>query len=211
MNNLLLVSAFGPDERRLENDLPPTKVKRKYECKAPQCHFITVNPRLFLRHRSQEHGEKVRIVECPHCIYACQYRQKLNRHLRLIHNIISNNNRSSLGNPTVNNPSSSDNYNINLVDTTVKGLDTQVDCYEPSNELLDVSQDQQLLQPHHAPVIQQLPAHQQQYFTPPMMSGEDVIKCIIGGIQYFNHPFYFPDPLAISNEPLDLSLKRTRS
>lgn len=70
----------------LESYLPPTKIKRKYKC--TQCGYTTVNPRMHLRHRIASHGDKIKIVECPLCVYACQYRQKLNRHLRLVHNTL---------------------------------------------------------------------------------------------------------------------------
>lgn len=63
--------------------LPPTKIKRKYKCL--NCDHVTVNPRDHLRHRIDQHGHKLKIVECPLCVYACQYRQKLNRHLKLVH------------------------------------------------------------------------------------------------------------------------------
>ena len=66
-----------------ESRLPPTKVKRKYVCK--KCDFTTINPREHLRHRRDAHGEKVRIVPCDLCQYACQFRQKLTRHLNLMH------------------------------------------------------------------------------------------------------------------------------
>lgn len=71
-----------------ESYLPPTKIKRKYKC--AQCNHSTVNPRTHLRHRIAAHDDKIRIVECPLCVYACQYRQKLNRHLRLVHNTMPN-------------------------------------------------------------------------------------------------------------------------
>src|SRR5699024_5848958 len=33
------------------------------------------------------HGHKIKIVECPYCVYACQYVQKLQRHLLLVHKL----------------------------------------------------------------------------------------------------------------------------
>lgn len=68
--------------------LPPTKIKRQYKCTS--CDHTTINPRQHLRHRIDVHGHKLRIVECPLCVYACQYRQKLNRHLRLVHHCLPN-------------------------------------------------------------------------------------------------------------------------
>lgn len=67
-----------------EDHLPPTKIRRQYKCST--CNHQTYNPRQHLRHRAREHKDRIRIVECPLCVYACQYRQKLNRHLKLVHN-----------------------------------------------------------------------------------------------------------------------------
>lgn len=55
--------------------LAPTRIRRQYTCE--QCSFRTINPREFLYHRRDVHGAKVKIVECPYCVYACQYFQKL--------------------------------------------------------------------------------------------------------------------------------------
>lgn len=65
------------------NNLPPTKIKRTYSCKS--CDHKTINPRLHLNHLRVRHEQNIKIVECPLCVYACQYRQKLNRHLKLVH------------------------------------------------------------------------------------------------------------------------------
>ena len=67
-----------------EDHLPPTKIRRQYKCST--CGHQTYNPRQHLRHRARVHKDRIRIVECPLCVYACQYRQKLNRHLKLVHN-----------------------------------------------------------------------------------------------------------------------------
>lgn len=77
------------DNQVANNHLPPTRIKRKYKC--ANCEHTTINPRLHLRHRIQVHGQKLKIVECPLCVYACQYRQKLNRHLKLVHHYLSPN------------------------------------------------------------------------------------------------------------------------
>ena len=66
-------------------DLAPTRIRRQYNCE--QCSFRTINPREFLYHRRDEHGAKVKIVECPYCVYACQYFQKLQRHILLVHKL----------------------------------------------------------------------------------------------------------------------------
>lgn len=67
--------------------LAPTKIRRTYTCVKDACMFRTSNPREFLYHRRDVHNEKVVINECPHCVYACQYTQKLRRHIQLIHKI----------------------------------------------------------------------------------------------------------------------------
>lgn len=66
-------------------ELAPTKIKRLYKCGHEPCTFSTVNPREFLYHRREVHGEKLKIAECPKCQYACQYTQKLQRHILLMH------------------------------------------------------------------------------------------------------------------------------
>lgn len=73
----------SPVQIDLATGLPATKIKRQYKCN--ECGHATVNPRAHLRHRVDVHRHKIKIVECPECVYACQYRQKLNRHLRLVH------------------------------------------------------------------------------------------------------------------------------
>lgn len=68
-----------------EEYLPPTKIKRKYKCPEAGCSLGTTNPRAMLRHRQEEHKHKIKIVLCPMCLYACQYTQKLKRHIELVH------------------------------------------------------------------------------------------------------------------------------
>ncbi|KAI1285450.1 Zinc finger protein [Halotydeus destructor] len=68
-----------------DSELAPTRIRRQYTCE--HCSFRTINPREFLYHRRDAHGEKVKIVECQYCIYACQYMQKLQRHILLVHKI----------------------------------------------------------------------------------------------------------------------------
>lgn len=81
--------SFNIDNQVANNHLPPTRIKRKYKC--ANCEHTTINPRIHLKHRIQVHGQKLKIVECPLCVYACQYRQKLNRHLKLVHRYFSPN------------------------------------------------------------------------------------------------------------------------
>lgn len=68
-----------------QDDLAPTRIRRQYNCDS--CAFRTINPREFLYHRRDEHQAKVKIVECPYCVYACQYFQKLQRHILLVHKL----------------------------------------------------------------------------------------------------------------------------
>ena len=70
---------------KADGSLAPTRIRRQYNCN--DCGFHTVNPREFLYHRRDAHGQKVKIVECPYCVYACQYFQKLQRHMLLVHKL----------------------------------------------------------------------------------------------------------------------------
>lgn len=64
-------------------DLPDCKVKRNYTCSA--CDFFTQNPRVYLYHLRDVHNEKVKIYECPSCLYASKHFQKLIRHNKMVH------------------------------------------------------------------------------------------------------------------------------
>lgn len=70
-------------ENMIMMNLPPTRIRRQYTCS--DCGHRTINPREHLYHRRNFHQHRIKIVECPHCVYACQYLQKLNRHLSLVH------------------------------------------------------------------------------------------------------------------------------
>ncbi|XP_054164630.1 zinc finger protein Xfin-like [Oppia nitens] len=74
-----------PASAQSNDDLPATRIRRQYTCN--DCGFRTINPREFLYHRRDEHGQRLKIVECPYCVYACQYVQKLQRHLLLVHKL----------------------------------------------------------------------------------------------------------------------------
>lgn len=65
--------------------LPDCKVKRNYTCASAHCDFFTQNPRVYLYHLRDVHGEKVRIYECPSCLYASRHFQKLLRHSKMVH------------------------------------------------------------------------------------------------------------------------------
>jgi KRAB domain-containing zinc finger protein len=66
-----------------DKDLPECKVKRNYSCSA--CDFFTQNPRHYLHHLRDVHEERVRIYECPNCLYASRHFQKLLRHSKMVH------------------------------------------------------------------------------------------------------------------------------
>lgn len=95
-------------------DLPATRIRRQYNCN--DCGFRTVNPREFLYHRRDRHGYKIKIVECPYCVYACQYVQKLQRHLLLVHKlstVMSASGESGGGNSTAENKKKKSTFQFN--------------------------------------------------------------------------------------------------
>lgn len=100
-----LIDVSSPEHVNFEAEalLPPTKIKRQYTCPEPSCSIKSDNPRTHLRHRRDVHDHKIRIVKCTKCQYACQYKQKLTRHLRLIHKVRPN------GQPILESP----NYELN--------------------------------------------------------------------------------------------------
>ncbi len=73
------------DESNLDNtsNLPQCKIKRNYSCN--NCTFFTQNPRHFLTHLKDVHGEKIIINECKYCLYASKHYQKLVRHMKMVH------------------------------------------------------------------------------------------------------------------------------
>lgn len=66
-----------------EKDLPECKIKRNYSCAS--CDYFTQNPRHYLYHLRDVHNEKVKIYECPNCLYASKHYQKLLRHSKMVH------------------------------------------------------------------------------------------------------------------------------
>lgn len=71
------------DKSDSETNLPQCKIKRNYSCN--NCSFFTQNPRKFLVHLRDKHGEKIVINECKHCLYASRHYQKLVRHMKMVH------------------------------------------------------------------------------------------------------------------------------
>jgi hypothetical protein len=73
--------------------LPQCKIKRNYSCN--NCPFFTQNPRKFLVHLRDVHGEKIVINECKFCLYASRHYQKLVRHMKMVHGSIEGINEPS--------------------------------------------------------------------------------------------------------------------
>lgn len=71
------------DKSDSEANLPQCKIKRNYSCN--NCSFFTQNPRKFLVHLRDLHGEKIVINECKFCLYASRHYQKLVRHMKMVH------------------------------------------------------------------------------------------------------------------------------
>lgn len=69
-----------------DNNLGPLKVKRSYNC--IECGLLTSNPREYLYHLKNNHGEKISVFECKYCIYASKHIQKLHRHCSLVHRLL---------------------------------------------------------------------------------------------------------------------------
>lgn len=80
-------SDFDQDQQGNKSDsdanLPQCKIKRNYSCN--NCSFFTQNPRKFLVHLRDLHGEKIVINECKFCLYASRHYQKLVRHMKMVH------------------------------------------------------------------------------------------------------------------------------
>ncbi|KAG8231210.1 hypothetical protein J437_LFUL010907 [Ladona fulva] len=75
-------SSSGDEGGTGERWLPQCKIKRNYIC---HCNYFTQNPRLYLYHLRDVHGERIRVYECPNCLYASKHSQKLQRHIHMVH------------------------------------------------------------------------------------------------------------------------------
>ncbi|XP_055916218.1 uncharacterized protein LOC129949035 [Eupeodes corollae] len=64
-------------------DLPQCKIKRNYSC--IHCSYFTQNPRFYLSHLRDTHGERITISNCSLCLYASRHYQKLVRHMKMVH------------------------------------------------------------------------------------------------------------------------------
>jgi hypothetical protein len=71
------------EEVAQSDNLPQCKIKRNYTCN--HCSFYTQNPRTYLYHLKDEHKERIRVYECPKCVYASKHSQKLQRHIHMVH------------------------------------------------------------------------------------------------------------------------------
>ncbi|XP_035917318.1 uncharacterized protein LOC118514494 [Anopheles stephensi] len=88
----------GPSSKPVdENDqqLPQCKIKRNYSCS--RCTYFTQNPRKYLTHLRDTHGEKIVINECKRCVYASRHYQKLVRHMKMVHGSVDGIRKSSFG------------------------------------------------------------------------------------------------------------------
>lgn len=83
----IAIAASSSANSNNNQELAPTKIRRQYACTEIDCDFRTVNPREFLYHRRDIHNQKVKIFECPYCVYACRSLQKLQRHMLLVHKL----------------------------------------------------------------------------------------------------------------------------
>ncbi|XP_031627322.1 uncharacterized protein LOC116343422 isoform X2 [Contarinia nasturtii] len=83
IDNNNLQSPSSHDKKDDDSNLPQCKIKRNYSCN--NCSFFTQNPRHFLAHLRDIHGEKIIINECKHCLYASRHYQKLVRHMKMVH------------------------------------------------------------------------------------------------------------------------------
>ena len=64
---------------------PAPKISRTYKC--DKCSFCSRKSRAFLYHLVEEHKSKMDIFACSQCDYCSQHKTKLQRHLRISHQI----------------------------------------------------------------------------------------------------------------------------
>lgn len=77
------VSSEASSDAAEDLELPQCKIRRNYNC--TKCTFYTQNPRAFLVHTRDAHFVKLKIFDCPHCVYASKHHQKLIRHIKMVH------------------------------------------------------------------------------------------------------------------------------
>lgn len=77
------VSSEASSDAAEDFELPECKIKRNYNC--TKCTFYTQNPRAYLVHTRDAHFVRLKIYDCPHCVYASRHHQKLIRHVKMVH------------------------------------------------------------------------------------------------------------------------------
>ncbi|XP_050307257.1 uncharacterized protein LOC126743997 isoform X2 [Anthonomus grandis grandis] len=79
-----VIAVLADNNNSSNGELPECKVRRNYTCTS--CNdFFTQNPRLYLYHLRDVHRIKLRVYECPSCLYASKHFQKLLRHSKMVH------------------------------------------------------------------------------------------------------------------------------
>nr|XP_040230440.2 ikaros family zinc finger protein-like [Anopheles coluzzii]XP_040230441.2 ikaros family zinc finger protein-like [Anopheles coluzzii]XP_040230443.2 ikaros family zinc finger protein-like [Anopheles coluzzii]XP_049462331.1 ikaros family zinc finger protein-like [Anopheles coluzzii] len=82
-------------QQQQQQQLPQCKIKRNYSC--GRCTYFTQNPRKYLTHLRDTHGEKIVINECKRCLYASRHYQKLVRHMKMVHGSVDGIRKSAFG------------------------------------------------------------------------------------------------------------------
>uniref|UniRef100_A0A182NQC1 C2H2-type domain-containing protein n=1 Tax=Anopheles dirus TaxID=7168 RepID=A0A182NQC1_9DIPT len=87
LDNAILPGHVDPNSftQQQQQLLPQCKIKRNYSC--DRCSYFTQNPRFYLTHLRDTHGEKISVNECKRCLYASRHYQKLVRHMRMVHGV----------------------------------------------------------------------------------------------------------------------------
>ncbi|XP_023236351.1 zinc finger protein 729-like isoform X2 [Centruroides sculpturatus] len=129
-----------PDELAIKDNsiemgtrqLSPLKIRRSYVCN--ECGLTTIDPREYLYHRRDIHGERMTIHECKSCVYASRHVQKLQRHYTLVHHKSMEEDEDEFIN-AANNSSPKDSIDSNIPKASNKILDD----YEFKDELANKS------------------------------------------------------------------------
>ena len=67
--------------------LPAPTVCRNYKC--GKCSFVSNQAKVFLFHQRHDHGENIAVYGCDKCEYASRHKNKVIRHKKLVHKIVS--------------------------------------------------------------------------------------------------------------------------
>lgn len=132
------------DDSFFASGLPDTRIKRNYGCN--RCGYHTTNPRNYLHHCRDVHGDKMRIYECPKCIYASKHLQKLQRHITRLHDAMESNNSAIESNSSYSSPMKISPAESPQEFQTKDGISTSFNPmfngfseFKDSNEVLDLS------------------------------------------------------------------------